>query len=812
MKSDRFELVRPRSLLEKAVWPRQGLLCLGLWLLAVLLPLLVQPPQQRLFVDIGAEEALNDYGESRAGFYLFDMNYAEADENGQSFRWTKAFSSLRFLNYFALGEPLLLELRACDCRPAETQAATSTLRLNYAPALELPLDGNFRTYRFLVPHKPSDYGNDLYLELRGNTFEVPNSEPGAPPRQLGIRLDWVRVAPLVDGWQIFGLPLWLAWLLYAGAMLGALLLGWRFLPLWSTALVLVLQAGILLSLPFVYRPHIFTPPLLALLCLVALWGSFAIGRNLTQRLGLALASLWSVWSVQILGFWILDDAYISFRYALNMLQGHGLVFNPGERVEGYTNFLWTMLMAIPIGLGFDPTLPSAIATMLIGLATIWLVYAWGLRLASAHEGASIPQRLAHSLLPLTAPLLLALNTPFMLYGVRGSGMETALFSLLLVAGSWAVHEAGSARQCFRAGLIFALMVMTRPDGVLAVAMAGLYLLARSLPDWLKARPSLGALLRSPLANYVYGFLICFGPYYLWRYLYYGYPLPNTFYAKVGSGWAQYLRGLNYSYEFAASMGWRFLTVVFLLGLIAVWWRVWRGKAFNWQVLRLETLHVIGLIALYLLYIIYVGGDHFPGFRFFVPLIPLIALLIQQALLNIAQLRIGLLKGLEAWPAPLGALALALLYLVFTAYQLPSSDIGVAWSPVRGEYNVVEKNRELGLWLRDNTPADTVVATGIAGALPYYSGLRVIDTLGLNDLHIAHLEVEDMGAGIAGAEKTDVEYVLDQQPHIIPFSTSGTFQNNPRFQANYHEIEIRGPEGRASKLFILGTQPTGLEPK
>lgn len=49
-----------------------------------------------------------------------------------------------------------------------------------------------------------------------------------------------------------------------------------------------------------------------------------------------------------------DDAFISFRYAANLIAGHGLVFNPGERVEGYTNFLWTALMAIPHALGIDP--------------------------------------------------------------------------------------------------------------------------------------------------------------------------------------------------------------------------------------------------------------------------------------------------------------------------------------------------------------------------------------------------------------------------------------------------------------------------
>ena len=53
--------------------------------------------------------------------------------------------------------------------------------------------------------------------------------------------------------------------------------------------------------------------------------------------------------------WFLtDDAFISFRYVRNLLEGHGLVFNPGEYVEGYTNFLWVVVLAIPHWLGVDP--------------------------------------------------------------------------------------------------------------------------------------------------------------------------------------------------------------------------------------------------------------------------------------------------------------------------------------------------------------------------------------------------------------------------------------------------------------------------
>jgi hypothetical protein len=107
---------------------------------------------------------------------------------------------------------------------------------------------------------------------------------------------------------------------------------------------------------------------------------------------------------------------------------------------------------------------------------------------------------------------------------------------------------------------------------------------------------------------------------------------------------------------------------------------------------------------------------------------------------------------------------------------------------------------MGWWFYRNTPPDTVIATGIAGALPYYAQRHVIDTLGLNDTYIAHLPVASIGQGIAGAEKTDTNYVLDQEPDYIPFSTSGPFLDMERFQQHYERLRVRGPEGGELELY------------
>jgi hypothetical protein len=62
---------------------------------------------------------------------------------------------------------------------------------------------------------------------------------------------------------------------------------------------------------------------------------------------------------------IWDDPFISFRYAYNLVHGNGLVWNVGERVEGYTNFLWTLLMCIPLYLGYGPVTFSGSSDFLV---------------------------------------------------------------------------------------------------------------------------------------------------------------------------------------------------------------------------------------------------------------------------------------------------------------------------------------------------------------------------------------------------------------------------------------------------------------
>jgi hypothetical protein len=123
-----------------------------------------------------------------------------------------------------------------------------------------------------------------------------------------------------------------------------------------------------------------------------------------------------------------DDAFISFRYAEHLTQGHGLVFNVGEWVEGYTNLLWTLMLAGAMALGGEPVICSTVMGLVALAGTI--VATW--RLGKGHGVSSIAL--------IAAPLLVALDAQFILESVEG--LETALFVWLVTLGTSAALHGG----------------------------------------------------------------------------------------------------------------------------------------------------------------------------------------------------------------------------------------------------------------------------------------------------------------------------------------------------------------------------------
>lgn len=470
------------------------------------------------------------------------------------------------------------------------------------------------------------------------------------------------------------------------------------------------------------------------------------GRAIVQKLR-ANQTIWFLFIVGLLlahaaffsralAYDAVDDAYISFRYAQNLARGNGLVFNPGERVEGYTNFLWTVFLVPFIGAG----LPAGPTSILLGLAfavaTLWLVI---------HFPPLVDEMPASSL-GLLAAALLAVDGSFVLWSV--SGMETAMFAFLVLVGTRAyLLELCHEHRLPCSGLLFAAAAMTRPEGVLWFGLimihAGVYRVVaqRRLPT------------RSDVWRAVV-FGIAYGGYFLWRYNYYGYLLPNTFYAKVTlqDTQAQYQRGLEHARAFA---GYHLAWITLPLALLALarrrtWW--WASC-------------LLLVVTAYVGYIIYVGGDWSVG-RFFVPILAPFYLLVSAGIgsvLNLLRRRWPEVEGLR-WHVAGGLVLAGLLGLIFWG------------ASIRGEYRhfiqpfdaarATRARTAMGQWLRENVPPGTLIAVDAAGQVPYHSGLPAIDLFGITLPEVAHLRVERMGEGTPGHEKFGLAQVLARRPMYI----------------------------------------------
>lgn len=313
---------------------------------------------------------------------------------------------------------------------------------------------------------------------------------------------------------------------------------------------------------------------------------------------LLIVALWHTGQL----FWICDDAFISLRYAQNLVRGEGLVFNVGERVEGYTNFSWTLLAALGMALGFDAVVWIQVLGAACYAATLLVLSVGTRELRGAHGPAPW--------LPIAA---LGLAAHEHAKSFASCGLETALFALLGTAQLVALVHATRARAFAGAGLLGILATMTRPDGALFyVAGGGLALLgARRSRSW------------SVLLAYAAPFVLLYLPYFAWKWTYYGDPLPNTFYAKSGgAGWIE--QGLLYLRLYFASY---YVLLPALLGIpILLWARRGSSLAPGWNSGRAPLLLALFGVP-YLAFVVWVGGD-FMFARFLIPITPVLYLALE----------------------------------------------------------------------------------------------------------------------------------------------------------------------------------------
>lgn len=286
------------------------------------------------------------------------------------------------------------------------------------------------------------------------------------------------------------------------------------------------------------------------------------------------ALVWLAWSAAAHRF-VCDDAYISFRYARNLLEGHGLVFNPGEWVEGYTNFSWVLEVAALWAAGLDPATGSIVLSAAWTVVTVVATGALAWRLARPDLAVALFGSL----------VLVATERSMAVWAT--SGLETRQFSALVALALLAVTFEGTA-AALATSLALALAELTRPEALLLFALvAGL----RGF-DVLRARrwAELVAL-PAPFATIV-------GAHLLWRHHTYGMWVPNTYVAKATEPWWD----LGWPYLGCAAIE-AGLYLIGPLALVGFARRAWLDRRLAWLAGPL-------CIGVFVPWLARLGGDHF----------------------------------------------------------------------------------------------------------------------------------------------------------------------------------------------------------
>ena len=430
---------------------------------------------------------------------------------------------------------------------------------------------------------------------------------------------------------------------------------------------------------------------------------------------------------------IQDDAFISFRYADNLLRAGSLSWNVTDavKIEGYTNFSWTMLIALLGQLGVEPIRASMVMGIVSGIGTLLVVHAIA-RLITQDFGFS-----------LLAMLLLGTNFSFSSY--MTGGLETQLQTFLLTLVGYCSIRAiqGSpqiGRYAFGAGLCAGLALLTRLDSAIVIGVLSLgTLIALRRRAGTRSAITWTCWLGAPL-------LLVVLPWLYWKYGYYGHLLPNSFYLKGrGFGPQVLVSGVAFLVSFFASYQLLIPSVLLLA---------------SWQHVRANpvVLTLLSVCGVWALYIVKVGGD-FMEFRFMIPILPYLMLCFVWV---IQRQQVAIVRLIAVSCIFFGSISHQLLFKNFHGIETIG---GLDNFVNRRDFNWKGIGLKLGQLL-PNPERGVTIAINAAGAIPYYSRLRAIDMLGVNDRWVAlhGVPIEPFRPG--HSKQGTLRYCLDTDVNLV----------------------------------------------
>ncbi|MCA0239183.1 MAG: hypothetical protein LCH81_22610 [Bacteroidetes bacterium] len=503
--------------------------------------------------------------------------------------------------------------------------------------------------------------------------------------------------------------------------------------------------------------------LLFLVTTLFVWGAFFV--------------LWYCYGKPIVG---IDDANIYEVYMRNLAQGHGLVYQVGgERVEGFTSLLWVLIGAFFYGVFPAPELALILFSVLIVNV---LVYYLNIRLNQFSKESGIQWH--HIFF-----MLLLLLVPGYFDWTMFTIMETGLWSLVLSALSLRLSNVPfltyqqENMDHWVTGILLGVMVLVRPESLL---WGVLFLIIRTVLFYYRKNNWYNAIQKN---------IISFGWFsgvsmiiVIWRLYYFGYPFPNTYYAKVSANiWDNFQMGAMYLIDYFV----HFNPILIPIYLCLMGWTYEVIATKEYQPTTISKLVLVLICLLNIVFPLLTGGDHFYLGRLLQPLIPLTYLLFTSlyfklVTINLSAIPTRILHGIH------GAVFLAIAMLspnLFRFYRYALAD-----PPLHNEFYLARHGRETGYrmsrFFEGETPLP-VWGVACAGGIAFRYEGKTLDLLGLNNVAMAHASPVKPPDRPKNHASFDKEVFYAQQPDIMyptmfidgnmavpgPFEQSDTFQND-----------------------------------
>lgn len=437
----------------------------------------------------------------------------------------------------------------------------------------------------------------------------------------------------------------------------------------------------------------------------------------------------------------IDDANIYFVYMRNLANGNGFVFNiGGERVEGFTSLLWTLIGGVVFKFFSQPEPVLIIISVLLVSYSLWRIL-----LFLDYSNKEDIRFSASSILLLG----LLLVVPGYFDWTVTSIMETGLWSCLLILISLNIltsdYPNGETKNT-EFNLLLILLLICRPESILWCLF---FIFMKFIKPLVEKKSSIlkSAKVMAPsLIIYIVGLSILTG----WRLAYFGYPVPNTFYAKVSSDRVENIfDGIVYLFEALSNNV--MLTFALVFSPLIVYEIYIHQKKIPFSI-----LFGFGILLVTLFIPLFTGGDHFAYSRFIQPTMPLVLLYV---LMIFKYFKVKLRNPV---------IISFILFASFLPERTIYANLQSQNSALNHEYKIAvlgRKNSEALNTFFANTAALPSQGVATAGGQAYSYKGSTIDLLGLNNVEMAHRSSLE-SQGVKNHSSFNKEVFFEQKPNLF----------------------------------------------